>query len=73
MTKLPRNELGLMTVGVKAGGYDDAVHVKAKPLSRKTLCDQRARTRNVVVLGDELPDDMAGCWTCLIEALRRVA
>lgn len=52
-------------VGVKAGGYDDAIHGSAD--GQVTLCDLDATTRNIVT-PDEVPDwDVGGawCWTCL--------
>jgi hypothetical protein len=57
-----------MRVGVKAGGWDDAIHIAKTRRSRLTLCGLDAPSRNIVtrVEGRKV-DGGAGCWTCLGE------
>lgn len=69
--ELREAEAGPNGIGVKAGGFDDAVHIRRVPESRLTFCDRIAATRNVVQR-DAPPDPVSGCWTCLQELSRDV-
>lgn len=50
--------------GVKAGGMDDAVHIRIGVL---TLCGLEPNTRNWVEM---VHAEQADCWTCQAEAER---
>jgi hypothetical protein len=58
------------SVGVKAGGDDDALHLVYAPDDSLTLCDQIAPHRNLQVLDSDIviDDPHALCWSCLDEA-----
>jgi hypothetical protein len=58
-------------MGVKVGGWDDALHLTAAEGDTLTLCKQGAASRNVEALvGDIEVDPYAICWTCSGEARR---
>lgn len=63
----------IWTVGVKAGGWDDAVHIVTTLRDPTTFCDQDAASRNLQLRQRAPHWDKGGgwCWSCLNEAERQ--
>lgn len=65
---------GCPTVGVRAGGGDDAIHIVAATEDAQTLCGLDAPSRNAMPEAKSTKlNGWDGCWTCLIRRDERVA
>lgn len=51
-------------IGVKAGGWDDALHIQNPLDASRTLCQQDAQSRNLATYGELCADPGNACWTC---------
>ena len=53
--------------GVKAGGTDDAIHLKPRRWWPRTACGAWSFTRNTVAPAEVMPDPGEACWSCVEE------
>jgi hypothetical protein len=49
---------------------DDAVHI-IDPQTNQTFCEQDANERVAVKLSEKWPNEIDGCWTCIMKAANR--
>jgi hypothetical protein len=49
---------------------DDAVHI-IDPQTSQTFCEQDVSERVAVKLSEKWPNEIDGCWTCIMKAANR--